>query len=399
MIYKNIKNIRFSFVFFFFFFVQNNISHASETTQKNDVQWTIIGAGPAGIIVVSLLLDLGIPPKSIAWVDPEFNVGRLGKYYTTVPGNSQTKVFIEFINSCKVFQCCNPSSICIINSYGPDDDYPLNIIVEPLQTITNYICTQVTTYTSELKSLEFNDESWHVGTTHELFTSHNVVLATGSHPKTLSYTSNQEIPLDLALDKNTLATLVTTEDSVAVVGGSHSAILILKYLTELNVKRIINFYKNPLCYSYEADGIYYNATDGLKGTAARWAQQVLEKNCPAHLMRIKNTPEALEAWLPVCNKIIYAIGYERNQLPTINGMPNTLYDAYNATSGVIGPRLFGIGIAFPEQFIDQTGTPQLGIGLIDFMQYAQCVLPEWMQTKQGLAQFAYFAQLFSIAQL
>ena len=99
------------------------------------------------------------------------------------------------------------------------------------------------------------------------------------------------------------------------------------------------------------------------------------------------------------NKIIYAIGYERNELPTINNMPNSLYDSYNVTTGVIGPRLFGIGIAFPEQFIDQTGEPQLGIGLIDFMQYAQCVLPTWMQTRQSLTRFAHFAQLFSIAQL
>jgi len=372
---------------------------ASECSENNDVQWTIVGAGPAGIITIGLLLDLGIPPQRIAWIDPEFNVGRLGKYYTTVPGNSQTDVFIELINSCKVFQCCNPSSLCIINSVGPEEDYPLNIIVEPLQTITDYLRTRVKAYKTELKSLEFVDDSWHIGTKQESFSSHIVVLATGCHPKTLSNITTPEIPLDLALDKNTLATLINEQDSIAVVGGSHSAVLILKYLTELKVKRIINFYKKPLCYAYEADGIYYHATDGLKGTAARWAQHVLEKNCPAHLIRIKNSPEAFDAWLPVCNKIIYAIGYDRNELPTIPTLPNTIYDSYNATTGVIGPRLFGIGIAFPEQFIDQTGEQQVGIGLIDFMQYAQSVLPIWLQTKQNLARFAHCAQLFSIAQL
>src|SRR5437868_14863358 len=65
-----------------------------------DAEWAIIGAGPAGIIVLGLLLDLGTDPKSIVWVDPEFNVGRMGKYYSTVPGNAKTKTYIEFLQAC-----------------------------------------------------------------------------------------------------------------------------------------------------------------------------------------------------------------------------------------------------------------------------------------------------------
>ena len=34
-----------------------------------DAEWAIIGAGPAGIIVIGLLLDMGTDPKSIVWVD------------------------------------------------------------------------------------------------------------------------------------------------------------------------------------------------------------------------------------------------------------------------------------------------------------------------------------------
>ncbi len=365
---------------YFFFICIFIISHTSLHAHENTVpekQWTVVGAGPAGIIVISMLLELGINAHDIAWIDPDFSVGRLGKYYKTVPGNSETRDFIEFLNGCSIFHYCDEASVAAINSYGCEDEYPLSIIIEPLQTITNYICTHVTAHRSTMTALEFIENEWHVGTAENSFTSHNVILATGACPKALSYEGPQPISLDSALDKATLATLVCPDDTIAVVGGSHSAILLLKYLSELPVKQVINFYKKPLCYSYEKDGIYYNATDGLKGTAARWAKNVLEKNPPANVKRVLNTPEGQALWLPHCTKIIYAIGYERSALPSISTLPHC-YDSYDAHTGIIGPRLFGIGIAFPEQYTDLAGSQQLGIGLIDFMQYAQYIVPSWL---------------------
>ena len=34
-----------------------------------DYEWAIVGAGPAGIILIGLLLDLGTDPKSIVWIE------------------------------------------------------------------------------------------------------------------------------------------------------------------------------------------------------------------------------------------------------------------------------------------------------------------------------------------
>jgi len=33
-------------------------------------KWTVIGAGPAGIAAVGKLIDSGVKPLEIAWVDP-----------------------------------------------------------------------------------------------------------------------------------------------------------------------------------------------------------------------------------------------------------------------------------------------------------------------------------------
>jgi hypothetical protein len=49
---------------------------------------------------LGLLLDAGIDSSSIIWVDPEFNVGRVGKYYSSVPANSLAWNFITYIITC-----------------------------------------------------------------------------------------------------------------------------------------------------------------------------------------------------------------------------------------------------------------------------------------------------------
>ena len=36
--------------------------------------WLIVGAGPAGIATAGVLIDLGIDPHTMVWLDPEFNV-------------------------------------------------------------------------------------------------------------------------------------------------------------------------------------------------------------------------------------------------------------------------------------------------------------------------------------
>ncbi len=220
-----------------------------------------------------------------------------------------------------------------------------------------------------------------------------VVLATGSHPRELSYSCESVIPLDKALNKSQLAQQVTPQDSVAVIGSAHSAVLIMKSLTELGVKKIVNLYNRPLQYTYETVLGVMNHQFGLKGTAAEWAREVLEKNPPANLFRFPNTDAYRATWLPQCNKIIYAIGYERNDLPLING---AVHDgSYDSSTGIIAPHLFGIGIAFPESRLDPLGAPEQRVGLNSFMSFAQQVLPLW-QVKDIGTRFKSFDSFIMI---
>jgi len=356
-------------------------------------KWAVIGFGPAGIVTAGLLIDLGVPEKDIICIDPEFNVGRLGQYYNNVPSNTKTKLFVNFIKACKTFQECKSAVIDTLYTYDQDLEYPLRIIIEPLKDISDYLRTKVVSVQDSIKSLYFEDAQWHIVTQlNERFAVENVVLATGSHPRSLDYNCTNEIGLDIALNKDALAQVVSPEDSVAVVGSSHSAVLVLKFLSEIKVKKIINFYKNPLQYSVDMGTWTLHVSTGLKGIAAQWAREVLEKNPPGNLLRLYNNKEARDAWLDVCNKIIYAVGFERNDLPIING--NTSEITYDDCSGVIAPRLFGIGIAFPEKYTDPLGNVEHRVGLNSFMEYAQRVMPEWLAKERN--RFDSFEKLFTI---
>ena len=134
------------------------------------------------------------------------------------------------MQSCKTFQECKAESIEKLFTYDAETEYPLAIIVKPLQDITNHIRTKVDSVQGSIDSLQFENDAWFIGINKKIISSTNVVLATGSHPRELGYECCQNtIPLDIALNKDALASCVKPEDCIAVVGSSHSAILILKY--------------------------------------------------------------------------------------------------------------------------------------------------------------------------
>jgi thioredoxin reductase len=345
--------------------------------QSADADWLIVGAGPAGIAVIGVLIDIGVDPERIAWIDPEFNVGRIGPYYSEVLANTKIRDFVGFINACNIFKECNDPAVVALRERDLDQYDKLGVVIEPLRALTRLLQKKVHALKDTMTALYFENDLWHITTqNNKQLSACNVVLATGSRPRTLDYDGQEVIPLDVALDPYNLQAMLTSEDVVGVVGASHSAILLLKFLSDLTVKHIYNFYKNPLIYAVDMGDWVMNASAGLKGPTAQWAKNVLEKNPPANLTRIKSTPETLERMIPQCSKMIYAIGYERNPLPLINN-EKPIVD-YDNETGYIAPRLFGIGIAFPEKMVDKIGVVGTCIGIDCFMDYAQAIIPQWI---------------------
>lgn len=364
-------------------------------TTQTDTDWAVVGAGPAGIVVVSLLLDLGISGDRITWIDPEFNAGRISSY-PEVPANSKMQEFTSFLQACKTISAIHSPAIDSLFQYDAQKEYPLGIISDCLVDISKVLSERVIALKNTLKALDFVNGVWQISVDGKTFTAQRVVLATGSHPRTLNYSCDTEISLECALNKSHLASCVGSKDTVAVVGSAHSAVLVMKFLSEIGVARIVNFYNRPFVYAVDMGTWLLHAQHGLRGIAAEWARTVLEKNPPANLVRFFNTEAARNAWLPVCNKIVYAVGYERNQVPPINGVVQDV--GYDASSGVIAPHLFGIGIAFPEAYHSPLGTIENRVGLNSFMAYAQRVMPEWMNKDLSI-RYAAFENLFNISML
>jgi hypothetical protein len=374
------------------------VSHCVYCNDRPTADWLIVGAGPAGIATIGVLIDLGIAPEDIVWLDPEFNVGRMGAYYHNVPGNSKVAEFVYFVNACNVFrECTSPELEALRASQELTKFENLSAIIEPLKTITKFLLTKVQGVQSTLVTLNFSDDIWHIGTAdNQLLHARHVILATGSRPRTLDYEQQKIIPLDVALDPDNLALLLTPHDIVGVVGGAHSAILMLKFLSNISVKHTFNFYNKPIVYAVNMGSWTLYSDIGIKGTTAEWAKNVLEKNPPENLTRIKSDDELLRRIVPVCSRVIYAIGYERNPLPAING--NEPIMSYDKHSGTIAPRLFGIGIAFPE-FVDEgNGHCSYRIGLREFMRFAQRVIPQWMH-KNIIDSYATYDDVIGFDQL
>jgi hypothetical protein len=338
----------------------NNSSRGQDAALN--ASWTVVGAGPSGILALGIILDSGVPADKVVWLDPEFRVGRMGKYYKNVPGNGRVGQYITILNMCKIFGEVKSAAIDQLYKMPVEFAPDLKFIVDPFADITAYLRAKVVTMQDTMMALDFHDNQWHIQTNKTHVASDNVILATGAHPRTMKYEGITQIPLDDALDKATLATYLNPDDVVAVIGSWHSAILILKYLSELNVTRIINFYKKPIVYPVPMKGDIAFKEAGLKGSVATWAKTVLEKNPPKNIERVLNTPESLEALLPSCTKVIYAAGFERNELPPVNG-DESAYDHYDRSSGIIGHRLYGVGIAFPQEKTDPLGNVEPLVGL------------------------------------
>jgi len=336
--------------------------------------WAVIGAGPAGIAAVGKLLDQGVKPKTILWLDPEFKVGDFGTKWRKVSSNTKVKLFTRFYHACDAFKY-NDAPHHAIKQTDPESTCLLSLAAEPLQWITDHLKKTVHAVTEKVLHLKLFNQYWHLTLKDKTLLTRKVILATGSEPKSLSFPDIHEIHLQTALNPDQLVSECQPEDVIAVFGSSHSAIIIIKtLLEECRIKKVINYYLEPLRYAvYYDDWILFDDT-GLKGKTAEWAREHIDGKMPDKLERVISSQENLQMTLPLCTKAIYATGFQK-RLISIEGMKTLEYDQGN---GIIAPGLFGVGIAFPEAKLDRHGTLEYRVGLWKFMDYLNNIMPVWL---------------------
>lgn len=343
--------------------------------KQDFVHWAVVGAGPAGIAVVGKLLDQGISSKDILWIDPYFQVGDLGRLWSSVSSNTKVKLFLDFLNACSSFQYSKAPDFQI-NHLPKEATCLLKEMVDPLQWVTEGLIQQVKTAKTIIRTMQLSHRIWTLNSLGQTFRAKNVVLALGAVPTALNYPGIMPIAFEDAIDKERLHAQINSQDTIAVFGSSHSAMIIIRHLVELGVKQVINFYRSPCRYATDmGDWILFD-NSGLKGQTADWARQYIDGVWPKNLTRYASTEPYLQRHLPECNKVIYAVGFKQRQDIILGAYEHM---DYNPHVGIIGPGLFGLGIAYPEKKQDPFGSVEMQVGLWKFMLYLNKIFPVWLK--------------------
>ncbi|EFV12051.1 FAD/NAD(P)-binding protein [Segniliparus rugosus] len=341
-------------------------------------KWTVIGAGPAGIAATGRLLDHGVPAHQIAWIDPEFAAGDLGGKWRAVPGNTPVALFHEYLEASPAFRYHEAPQFELAE-IDPRDTCPLGLVADPLVWITEHLARRVEAVRGNAVELTLRERRWTIETDQGPISSEKVILAVGSTPKSLAHPRLREIPLDIALNPDKLASQPLDGAVVAVFGSSHSSMVALPNLLDRPVAKVVNFYRSPLRYALPMDGWTLFDDTGLKGKAALWAKEHIDGTLPDRLQRVHTGTPEFAARLGECDHIVYTVGFERRRKP---GTPQWGPLEHNPANGIIAPGLFGLGIAYPNCSDEPLGGTQSRVGLQKFMSHLNAVLPIW--TRYGL---------------
>ena len=190
--------------------------------------WTVIGAGPAGIAAVGRLLDQGIAPDKIAWIDPAFAAGDLGGKWRSVSSNTIAGTFMSFLNGSAAFRFSQapPSPLAEVD---PEETCALALVADPWCGSPSTCASGCTSSRRRPPRCLCSDDTGGSKRGHPELTPTNVVLAVGAVPKRLDYPID-EIPVEVALDPEKLADVPLEGATVAVLGSSHSSMIALPHL-------------------------------------------------------------------------------------------------------------------------------------------------------------------------
>ncbi|KAK4495335.1 hypothetical protein PRZ48_013666 [Zasmidium cellare] len=434
--------------------LQTSHSRRATTVSTPDTyEAVVVGAGPAGITAVGNLLDARI--DRILWVDDEFDGGRVNKYYREVPSNTKVKLFVDFATAVSPFRKIvsnvpsrdrweEPSASDGVPVDGKDDkllemrqleqetgcflSHPADMCVMLTQGLkkTPGVVTQkgrvseaVLDEQSSLWSIKVATES---NTPQDITTAQTkrILLCTGASPTDppLAYEPEnlKHLHLDTALSPTKLASTLAPlgPTTIAVIGASHSAVLVLRNLSNLALStksdlHIKWFTRHPLRYAEYEDGFIARDNTGLKGEAAVWAKENLEPetlpSSPISKVLTKidyekgHEEEVYKAHLPGSDFVVQAIGYNRDPLPTLkivtsNGKTKEITPYFDHDKGVFNyvresdcgtigdlarlPGVYGAGIAFPQRVVDKKyGHEEFNVGFFKFMKAAKQWVEEW----------------------
>lgn len=426
------------------------VRHATTASNATDsYEAVVIGGGPAGITVVGNLLEQKVEP--ILWVDNAFNGGRVNRCYREVPSNTKVALFIEYATALAPFRKIvsntpsrsrweepsesdgvavsgKPDKLQALRSMDPVKSCQLSHAADMLLMLTEGLSKTPGVITKKVQvtdaTLDEASKQWTVNLTSTIpsetdstpISAKRLIMCTGSSPNNsplpVTIPSLHVLDLDCALSPTLLSTTLSPlgPTSVAVIGASHSAILVLMNLYNLARTskpdlRITWLTRHKLRYAEQRDGWILRDNTGLKGEAAEWARQNLEpdtmpnSDVASYITKVAYESgaekETYEQHLPGTDFYVQAIGYSRDPIPALKTSEGRAIEpvfdhenghfAYAAgknggSEGTLQklPGLYGAGIAWPARVVDPEGNVEYAVGFFKFMKHIKKVIGTWI---------------------
>ena len=236
--------------------------------------WGVIGGGPCGVAAVAKLIDNGL---RVTWVDAGgFRCGRMGRLYRNVPANTTNGKFTAAFRSSAAFefdksQCRRRRAAGgkpVLSDLPPDACSTLSPFVDALEDTVKVLLRKSNALSGTVTAINGHKTagrlSWQLTVSQTSIRKTKslgvdaVILSPGASPFTVDMPFVIESGLvqhhmDKMVDPGLVRTMVSAQPTLrhstwAVVGNSHTGMLVLKNLVESGVKNVVSIYKSDIRY-------------------------------------------------------------------------------------------------------------------------------------------------------
>ena len=308
----------------------------------------IIGGGVTGLLALGSLIKEGF--NNIAIIDPSFHGGDLIQKYGSVQSNTPIQ---KTVNGLKLLD----PNYNVQKDLVLDKTAPLYIHTQLVQDFVKKYMNQVELIQDFVETLDFSNRSWNIKTKESSYQSKVVFLCQGANPKVLQC-GIPIIPLEEALNKDSLKKYLKPNDNILVFGTSHSGSLILQNCEDLQIHTTAIYNKDkPFLFANEGE------YDGIKEDAEVIAKRILNNEFKyVKLISLQKIDKVLKA-SKVATKVVYAIGFESRIIKINENIDSSIY---NKKTGLIQEGLWGFGIAYPSSAPDDI---HVDVGIISFVEH------------------------------
>lgn len=325
----------------------------------------IVGFGIAGQLLVCELVQRGVSPSSIAILDPNWLGGALATDYSQVLSNTP---WWKTRQALSVYPAWSSKAIeegdC---TFQTDQCMPVGKIASLCFQVGWAAASTCERITTTCLDMTYETDVWTLRHTFGTLRTKRVYLTHGGQEKHIEFPlAIPQIPLSTALDKHLLSRTVTSEDTVIVIGCSHSGTIILDHLHQLGISTI-GIYNTLTPFQFARDGHY----DGIKEGSERIADAILRGDYSTTTQLISYSDSfKMYKVLQKATKCIQCVGFEAKPIGCQRLTSNP------TTAQIDGPpKRYGYGIAFPGM-TEMNGKLFPDVSVLSFQEQIRRTLPQ-----------------------